>query len=154
MDYLNELITKTEVELYVRIILYWKFVALISKIPGMKELSTTLLLAEIGANMTIFEDAKHLVSWDGLTPTNNESTGKKKLVRISKAGQYIKPLLVQCALAATKSKKEPYFAIKYQRIKKRRGHKKAIIAIARMMLVCIYHIISEEKLLIQPIIRI
>lgn len=145
MDYLDELITKTEVELYVRIKPYWKFVELISKMPGMTELSATLVLAETGADMTIFDDEKHLVSWAGLAPANNESAGKKKSVRISKAGQYIKPLLVQCALAATKSKKEPYFSIKYQRIKKRRGHKKAIIAIARMMLVCIYHILSEEK---------
>lgn len=49
------------------------------------------------------------------------------------------------ALAAIKSKKQPYFAIKYRRIKKRRGHKKAIIAIARMMMVCIYHMVSNQK---------
>lgn len=54
-------------------------------------------------------------------------------------------MMVQCALAAVKSKKEPYFAIKYGRIKKRRGHKKAIIAVARMMMVCIYHMVSEKK---------
>ena len=53
--------------------------------------------------------------------------------------------MVQCALAAIKSKKQPYFAIKYGRIKKRRGHKKAIIAIARMMVVCIYYMISEKQ---------
>ena len=145
LNYLDEMITKTEVELYVRIKPYLKLVQLIAAMPGMTEISATLLLAEIGADMSVFEDAKHLTSWAGLSPANNESAGKKKSVRISKAGQYIKPLLVQCALAATKSKKEPYFAIKYQHIKKRRGHKKAIIAIARMMLVCIYHMISEEK---------
>lgn len=54
------------------------------------------------------------------------------------------PLLIQCALAAVKSKKEPYFAIKYQRLAKRQGKKKAIIAITRMMLACIYHMLSEE----------
>ena len=53
--------------------------------------------------------------------------------------------MVQCALVAIKSKKEPYFSIKYNQIRKRRGHKKAIIAIARMMMVCIYHIVSEKK---------
>ena len=75
-----------------------------------------------------------------MAPANNESANKKKSVRISKAGQYLKPLMVQCALGAIKDK-ESYFGIKYTRIKKRRGHKKAIIAIARMMLVCIYHMI-------------
>lgn len=82
--------------------------------------------------MDIFENAKHLCSWGGLSPANNESANKKKSVRIAKAGAYLKPLMVQCALAAIKSKKEPYFSIKYNRIRKRRGHKKAIIAIARI----------------------
>ena len=67
-----------------------------------------------------------------------ESTSK--LVRISKAEQYLKPLLVQCALSAIKNKSS-YFGRKYSKIKKRRGYKKAIIAIARMMLVSIYHMI-------------
>ena len=145
LDYLDEMITKTEVELYIRVKPYWHLVELIASMPGMTEISATLTLAEIGIDMSVFEDAKHLTSWAGLAPTNNESAGKKKSVRIAKAGQYLKPLLVQCALAAVKSKKIPYFAIKYQHLKKRRGHKKAIIAIARMMLVCIYHIVSEEK---------
>ena len=54
-------------------------------------------------------------------------------------------MMVQCALTAVKSKKQPYFAIKYKRIKKRCGHKKVIIAIARMMMVCIYHMVYEKK---------
>jgi len=53
--------------------------------------------------------------------------------------------MVQCSLSAIKSKKKPYFAIKYGRIKKRRGHKKAIIAIARMMMVCIYYMVQETQ---------
>lgn len=75
-----------------------------------------------------------------MVPANNENANKKKLVRISKAGQYLKPLLVQCALGVIKDK-ESYFGIKYARIKKRRGYKKAIITIARMILVSIYHMI-------------
>lgn len=137
LDYLEQMIVNTEVELFIRISPYMPMVKLIAELPGITELSATLILAEIGADMSVFEDASHMASWAGLTPANNESAGKKKSVRISHAGQYIKPLLVQCALAAIKSKKEPYFAIKYEKLKKRRGHKKAIIAIARMMLVCI-----------------
>lgn len=93
----------------------------------MTELSSTIILAEIGINMNIFDDAKHLCSWCGLSPANNQSAGKKKSVRIAKAVQYLKPMMVQCALAAIRSKKEPYFAIKYGRIKKRRGHKKTLL---------------------------
>ena len=145
LDYLEQMIVNTEVELFVRISPYMPMVKLIAELPGITELSATLILAEIGADMSVFEDANHMASWAGLTPANNESAGKKKSVRISHAGQYIKPLLVQCALASIKSKKEPYFAIKYEKLKKRRGHKKAIIAIARMMLVCIYHMLSNGE---------
>jgi len=145
LEYLDNMITQTEVELYVRIKPYYEFVEYISSIPGITELSATIILAEIGVNMNIFDDAKHLCSWCGLSPSNNESAGKKKSVRIAKAGAYLKPMMVQCALAAIKSKKQPYFSIKYGRIKKRRGHKKAIIAIARMMMVSIYHIICEKQ---------
>lgn len=145
LNYLDDMITQTEVELYIRIKPYYEFVEYISSLPGVTELSATIILAEVGVNMNIFDDAKHLCSWCGLSPANNESAGKKKSVRIAKAGAYLKPMMVQCALAAIKSKKQPYFAIKYGRIKKRRGHKKAIIAIARMMMVCIYHMVSKKQ---------
>lgn len=145
LEYLNEMITQTEVELYVRIKPYYEFVEFVSTMPGMTELSSTIVLAETGVDMSIFDDAAHLCSWCGLVPANNESAGKKKSTRIAKAGDYLKPMMVQCALAAIKCKSQPYFAIKYGHIKKRRGHKKAIIAIARMMMVSIYHMISEKK---------
>lgn len=95
--------------------------------------------------MDVFPTAKHLCSWTGLTPTNNESAGKKKSVRISKAGCYIKPLLVQCATAIVKSEKHPEIRNRYLRIRKRRGHKKAIIAIARMLLTAIYNILKKKE---------
>jgi transposase len=146
MEYLEQAILRAEIELFTRIQPYMPIIELLaSQLPGISQLSATLIIAEISADMSVFESAKHLTSWAGLTPTNNESAGKKKSVRISKAGQFLKPLLVQCALAAIKDKKEPYFAIKYQRIKKRRGHKKAIIAIARMMLTCIYHVMQTGE---------
>ena len=93
-------ITQTEVELYVRIKPYYEFVEFVSTMPGMTELSSTIVLAETGVDMNIFDDAKHLCSWCGLSPANNESAGKKKSVRIAKAGDYLKPMMVQCALAA------------------------------------------------------
>ena len=76
------------------------------------------MISEIGVNMDVFPTAKHLCSWAGLTPTNNESAGKKKSVRISKAGCYIKPLLVQCATAVVKSEKHPEIRNRLSSIKK------------------------------------
>lgn len=145
LDYLEEMIQKTEVELYIRIKPYYEYVEYVSTMPGMTPLSSTIILAETGVDMDVFEDAGHLCSWCGLTPRNNESASKKHSSKIMKAGAYLKPMMVQCALAAIACKKEPYFAVKYRKIKHRRGHKKAIIAIARMMMVCIYHMVKNKK---------
>nr|WP_196793663.1 transposase [Thermoanaerobacterium thermosaccharolyticum] len=114
--------------------------------PSFKNIfSAITVISEIGVNMEAFPSAKHLCSWAGLTPTNNESAGKKKSVRVSKAGCYIKPLLVQCANSVVKSEKHPEIRNRYLRIKKRRGHKKAIIAIARMLLTALYNMLKKKE---------
>lgn len=95
--------------------------------------------------MTQFSSSKRLCSWAGLTPSNNQSAGKKKSVRISRAGVYLKPALVQAAHAAVKCMDSAYYRIKYERITKRRGKKRAIIAVARMMLTAIYHMLSTGE---------
>lgn len=124
---------------------YTEEINLLMTVPSIKNIFTTIaIISEIGVNMDVFPTAKHACSWAGLTPTNDESAGKKKSVRISRAGVYIKPLLVQCATAVVKSEKHPEIRNRYLRIKKRRGHKRAIIAIARMLLTAIYHILKKK----------
>lgn len=120
-------------------------VNLVSTVPGIQSFSAIAIIGEIGVDMSVFETSRHLCSWAGLTPQNDQSAGKKKTTRISRAGVYIKPLLVQCALAAIKSNKHPEVKNRYQSIKKRRGHKKAIIAIARMLLTAIYNILKKNE---------
>lgn len=125
---------------------YISQINLIMSMPGIKNIFTAIaIIGEIGTDMSVFHSAKHLCSWAGLTPQNNESAGKKKSVRISRAGVYIKPLLVQCANAVIKDKEFEYFKIRYQQIKNRRGHKKAIIAIAHMLLNCIYYMLERNE---------
>ena len=120
-------------------------IALLQTIPGINSKLTAIrIIAEVSSDVSSFPTSKHLCSWAGLTPTNNESAGKKKSVRISKAGCYIKPLLVQCSLAALKSKDNPEISNRYKNLKMRRGHKKAIIAIARLLMTVIYHILQDK----------
>ena len=83
--------------------------------------------------------------WAGCCPRNDKSGRKIKSTRISRAGSYFKPVLMQVANALIKSKKHPEFITRYKRIKARRGHKKAIIAICRMLLTAIWHILSDLK---------
>ena len=118
---------------------------LVLTVPGIKTLSAITIISEIGVDMSVFPTSKHLCSWAGLTPQNNESAGKKKTTRISRAGAYIKPMLVQCALVAIRKKSDPEIRNRYLALKKRRGHKKAIIAIARMLLTAIYNILKKNE---------
>lgn len=144
-DYINECVSILDGTISDLAKPYHEFIDLASTIPGVTEKSGTYIVAEIGVDMSVFHSSKHLCSWAGLTPQNNESAGKKKSVHVSRAGVYLKPLLIQCANAAIKDKKNPYFKFKYDRIKKRRGHKRAIIAIARMILTCIYHMFQKHE---------
>ena len=118
---------------------------LVMTAPGIQSFAAIGIISEIGVDMSVFPTSKHLCSWAGLTPQNNERAGKKKTTRISRAGAYIKPLLVQCALCAIRTKQFPEVRNRYLALKKRRGHKKAIIAIARMLLTAIYNILKWNE---------
>ena len=121
-------------------------ITLLCSAPGIKRRSAITVLSEIGTDMSQFRSSKRLCCWGGLTPGNNQSAGKKKSVRITRAGVYLKPALVEIAHAAVKDKENPYYAIKYQQISKRRGKKRAIIAIARMILTAIFHMLSTGEI--------
>lgn len=120
-------------------------IALLCTIPGVDRNIAVTVISEIGTDMTQFSSSKRLCSWAGLTPSNNQSAGKKKSVRISRAGVYLKPALVQAAHAAVKCKDSAYYRIKYERIAKRRGKKRAIIAISRMLLTAVFHMLSTGE---------
>ena len=124
---------------------YLPQINLVMTVPGIQSFAAIGIISEIGVDMSVFPTSKHLCSWAGLTPQNNESAGKKKTTRIGRAGAYIKPLLVQCALCAIRKKSNPEIRRRYENLKKRRGHKKAIIAIARMLLTAIYNILKKNE---------
>ena len=124
---------------------YENAVELLCTIPGVKYDSAITIISEIGIDMSQFCSSKRLCCWAGLTPGSNESAGKKKSVRITRAGVYLKPALVQCAHAAVKSAKSTYYKKKYESLVKRRGKKRAIIAIARMILTAIFQMLTTGE---------
>lgn len=117
----------------------------IRTVPGLSKdtLTAIRILSEIGADMSVFPTSKNLVSWAGCCPRNDSSAQKVKSTRISRAGSFLKPILVQIANALIKSKAHPEFQERYRRIKARRGHKKAIIAICRMLLTAIWNVLTK-----------
>lgn len=148
MDYITAAINDVDSEIESLIASdpdYENAVELLCTIPGVKYDSAITIISEIGIDMSQFCSSKRLCCWAGLTPGSNESAGKKKSVRITRAGVYLKPALVQCAHAAVKSDKSPYYKKKYESLVERRGKKRAIIAIARMILTAIFQMLTTGE---------
>ena len=145
LDYITNSISRLESEIDSLVAPYEMYIDLLTTIPGMDRNSAIITLSEISCDMSHFDSSRRLCSWAGLVPSNNQSAGKKKSVKISRAGVYLKPCLVQVAHAAVKDTTNPYYANKFNRISKRRGKKRAIIAIARMILTAIHHMISTGE---------
>ena len=121
------------------------YINLLMTIPGIDRNSAISILSEIGTDMSQFSNHYRLSSWAGLAPGCNESAGKKKSVKISRAGVYLKPYLIEVAHCAVKDKTNTYYANKFNKISKRRGKKRSYIAIARKILVAIYHMLSTGE---------
>lgn len=114
----------------------------LTAIPGVKELAARSILAEIGADMSLFPSAGHLLSWARMCPRNDESAGKRRSSRLGKGGNWLKTTLVQCAWAAARTRGS-YFQAQFHRLKGRHGPKKAICAVAAAILTTIYHMLKD-----------
>jgi transposase len=121
-----------------------KAVRQLDPIPGINRRAAQAILAEIGHDMSRFATAAHLASWAGLCPGNDESAGKRRSGRTRFGNRWLKQMLVQCAWAASRTKRS-YFHGMYQRLKARRGHKRALIAIAHAMLTTMWHLLSKNS---------
>jgi transposase len=111
---------------------YRSTLALMQTIPGIDAVGAALLLVEIGNDMSAFGSVDRLASWVGICPGNNESAGKRKTGRIRKGNPWVRRLLCQFAHAASRTRCA--FKSKFEALRLRRGHKRAIVAIAHKIL--------------------
>ena len=145
IDYLTNQINSLRDIVNTLVTPYEDYITLLMTIPGIDRNSAITIISEIGVDMSQFSNHYRLSAWSGLAPGCNESAGKKKSVKISRAGVYLKPCLVEVAHCAVKDKTNSYYADKFNKISKRRGKKRAYIAIARKILVAIYHMLSTGE---------
>lgn len=145
LDYIQSAIADVDSAIDAMVAKHENLIALLQTVPGIDRNSAITIISEIGTDMEQFGSSKRLCCWAGLTPGNNESAGKKKSVRITRAGVYLKPALVQVAHAAVKATNNSYYRLKYEQISKRRGKKRAIIAIARMILTAVFQMLSTGE---------
>src|ERR1700752_5072127 len=124
---------------------FLSLIMLLCTIPGVSILSATVILSEIGRDMSRFPTAGHLLAWAGLCPGQNESAGKRKSSRLRKGAPWLKTMLVQCAWAASR-RKDSYDKAQGNRLRSKRGPQKAICAVAASMLTAIYHMLKDGTL--------
>jgi transposase len=114
----------------------------LDEIPGVGRQVAEGILAELGTDMTRFPSANHAVSWAGLAPGKNESAGRNRSSRTTKGNKHLKSLLVQAAHTVARSK-DNYLGALFRRLAAKRGKKRAAVAVARSILVIVYHLLKR-----------
>lgn len=118
-------------------------VKLLDTIPGIGETVAQTIVSEIGVEMERFPTDGHLASWAGMCPSNNESAGKRKGEKTRKGNRYLRAALIQAAWAAS-HQKGTYLAAQYQRLVRRMGKKKALVAVGHSILVIVYYVMKKR----------
>jgi len=118
-------------------------IAQLDEIPGIDQRVAQTLLAEIGTDMSRFPSHRHLASWAGMSPGNNESAGKRKSGKTSKGSRWLRQGLVQAAWAVSHTK-HTYLSAQFRRLAARRGRKRALVAVGHSILVVIYHMLRDK----------
>jgi transposase len=144
LDYLDEAVERLSNQVARVVAPFSPLLALLITIPGVSQRTAEVLLAEIGIDMGQFPSAGHLASWAGICPGNNESAGKHRAGTTRKGSRWLRVALIEAANAAARGK-GTYLASQYARLKGRRGHKKAIVAVAHSILVIAWHLLSTGQ---------
>ena len=145
VDFLDEQIDSLSEAIEEQIAPFESAVELLRSIPGVQRRTAEVIVAEIGTDMSVFPSAKHLASWAGQCPGNHQSAGKRRSGKTRNGSKWLDWALEESALAAVRSK-DVYLAAQYQRLRARRGHKKALGAVKHSILVACWHMLSTGEL--------
>lgn len=152
MQYIEQQILRLDEEIARHIAPYQKQIELLQTIPGIAENASASVLAEIGPDMSPFDDDGRLASWSGICPGNNESAGKKFSTHTRKGNPHLLATLVESAWASTHTKNS-HFRARYYRIKARRGSQRAIVAVAHTLLRTVFVVLKTGQPYQEPLRR-
>lgn len=142
VEFLEQAIARVEAEIEERMRPFAKEMEQLMTIPGVKKHGAWTIIAEAGTDMSVFPSHKHIASWVGVCPGNNESAGKRVTGRTRKGNPWLREALVEAAWAASRTK-GTYLAAQYHRLAARRGRKRALVAVAHSILVIAYHLLAK-----------
>lgn len=144
LDYLSEAIERVNAELEARLAEAEAVVTLLDTIPGISRHIAQVIVAELGADVDRFPSPRHLASWAGLCPGNNESAGKRYSGRTRKGSPYLRQTLVEAAHGAARTK-DTYLSAQYRHIAARRGRRRALVALAHTLLTIVYYVLKRQE---------
>jgi transposase len=145
IDFLEQSLESLQTEIGERLAPFEETTTLLDSLPVILEVAKAVVVAEIGVDMSRFPTAKHLASWAGVCPGNRVSGGKRLSGATTKGNVYLRSVLCQLAWSIARSKTPSYLSSLYHRLARRRGKKRAILAVAHSLLVSIYHMIRDNK---------
>jgi transposase len=142
IDFLEELLEHLTTEIDRRLGPFEAMLTALDTIPGIDRIGAISLVAETGGDMTRFATAGHLCSWGAMCPGHNESAGKRHSGKTRKGNRYLRGTLIQAGLSAMRTKGSALQA-KYHRVKRQRGHKKAVVAVGHQILEIAYYVMRD-----------
>jgi transposase len=149
LDYLDEAIATLSDAIAEQIAPFAVAVELLCTIPGIQRGTAEVIIAETGGDMSAFPTAKHLASWAGVCPGNDQSAGKRRSGRTTKGSKWLRSALIEAARAAARTR-DTYLAAQYHRLKARRGSNRAAVAVCHSMLTAAWHMLQTGELYNDP----
>jgi transposase len=144
IDFLDEAIANLSAAIEQQIAPFARAVELLCTIPGVQRRTAEVIIAETGGDMTAFPTAKHLASWAGVCPGNDQSAGKRRSGRTTKGSKWPRSGLIEAARAAARTR-DTYLAAQYARVRARRGSNRAAVAVSHSILVAIWHMLTTGE---------
>ena len=144
IEHLEEAIQRLSQELEERLRPFEEDLNYLDSIPGIGRQTAEVLLAEIGWDMSRFPSEKHLASWAGMCPGNNESAGKRRNGKTRKGSRWLRQALIEAAHGAARTKNK-YLKAHYHRVAAHRGKKKALVAVGHSILIITYHLLTRRQ---------